>query len=95
MREETLDLTGLNQHTFLGAIRLRHISDWAHDYYKKHYKLSRIKLRNEQYRELMEEIYKDNRLLKAKPTEVFSVDLGFGEIEIINVDDDKRSLSYA
>jgi len=93
-KEQTLDLTGLNRFTFHGSIRIRHIADWAHDYWKEGYTLARIKLHNEEYRELIHEIHSDNIYAKAVPDDILSINLGFGEIEIINVDD-KKQVSFS
>lgn len=85
-RNKTLDLTCFNRLTFNGVIRLRTIADWAYDYYKKGFKLARIKLNDYEYHELMEEIREDNIYLIDKlHNGTLSLDLGLGNIEIVNV----------
>jgi len=86
MEEKTLDLTCFNRANFVGVIRIRHIADWANDYWKNGYKLSRIKLFHDEYKQLIEEIIDDVRYMKKTPMETMSINLGFGEIEIIDVD---------
>jgi hypothetical protein len=87
--EKTLDLTSFNRFNFSGKISLRHIADWAYDYWKQGYKLSRIKLPDDQYHFLMQEIHADNRFLKKNRFEVDCIDLGMGEVEIVNADKNK------
>lgn len=84
--EKTLDLTMFNRATFGGKIRLRHLADWAYDYWVKHEKLVRVKLRDFEYHELLREIEADNVYLKARESKTLSIDLGFGEIEIVRAE---------
>lgn len=84
--EKTLDLTGFNRANFAGVIRLRQIADWANDYWKNGYKLAKIKLMGDEWRELVREIEQDNRKVWNSPLENMEIDLGFGPIEVINVD---------
>lgn len=81
-RDETLDLTGLNRYTFMGKIRVRHIADWAHDYWEKGYKLSQIKMHRELYEELKHD-WEDSFAKMAKnPLDITTIDLGHGPIEL-------------
>ena len=61
--ERTLDLTGFNRATFAGVIRIRHIADWAHDYWKKGCRLTRIKFHTEEYHEFLQELRNDDMYL--------------------------------
>lgn len=86
--ERTLDLTAFNRANFAGVIRLRQLADWANDYYAKGLMLARIKLFEDEYRALVEEIKMDDRRIHAAfdySNGSFNIDLGFGLIEIINV----------
>lgn len=84
-KDQTLDLTAFNRANFAGVIRIRHLADWANDYWAKGLKLARVKLFSDEYRALIREIRDDNRFLTANPDDTVSIDLGFGDIEIINV----------
>ena len=83
--EKTLDLTCFNRGTFFGTIRLRTLADWANDYWSKGYRLARVKMYAPEYHDLIHEIEQDNRLVKESINHINTIDLGFGEVEVICV----------
>ena len=87
INDMVLDLTGLNNATFLGEIRVRHILDWAEDYFKNRKRLSQVKFRNDQYRLFMRELEKDDYLIGIdKFTKELYMVGPYGPIVIINSD---------
>jgi hypothetical protein len=81
--EKTLDLTMFNRRTWAGRFRLRHLFDWAGDYWEHGTRLAKVRLSEWEYRELLAELRNDNIYLnKDRITENLTVDCGFGPIEI-------------
>lgn len=85
-RERVLDLTMFTRRNFAGKFRMRYIFDWAGDYWEKGEKLVKIRLARDEYKDLMEDIECNNiYVMKARLSELETVDAGFGPIEIESV----------
>jgi len=83
MIEKTLDLTCFNRANFDAKLRLRQLADWAFDYENNGVRLAKIKLPRELYLSLIEEIQRDNMLVKLGRDNVKTINFGFGDVEII------------
>ena len=82
-QERTLDLTMFNRRNFAGKFRLRYLFDWVNDYWEKGYTLTKIKLSNDEYEDLLDEVRKDNIYIKELPTDTsFNIETGINSVEI-------------
>ena len=86
-KKRTLDLTMFDRRNFAGKFRLRYLFDWAKDYWEQGLELTKVKLCREEYEDLIRDFEINNTFVrKHKITELLTINLGFGEVEVENAD---------